>query len=184
MAKSGQISGNGAAVALIEDVSGAEAPIMTLGTLCAAILQASPVERKLEVDLENRTVSVYGGAEPLDDATKTLAVLTLEDGTKKTGTWAAVNGAQANPSAPAIVARDKVKDATALPVKPSRSMASLVNAIDDALPGNDAFRKLVIDQSAGEVLFGADTLFFPANPEAIFSQQVQDTLGNPSFAFE
>jgi hypothetical protein len=186
MAKSGTVTGAGSNAALVEDVSGAEAPVMTLGAIAAAALAASSVERKLEVDLMARTVKVYAGAATVNHGPGgSVAVLTQDDASKRTSEWTAVKGTTADTiTDPPVVNVLAVSNAQA---KPTRSLASLINALDDSWTlynGGGAGSKIIVDQDAAEVIVEDSAGGLGGTAEATFTQQVTDTAGNPGFAFE
>ncbi len=186
MAKSGTISGAGSNAALVNEVAEAEAPVMTLGAITAAVLAASPLERKLEVDLMARTVKVFGGQAALSHGAQgSVAVIGQDDTTKRTTAWTAVKGTTAD-----LVTDPPVVNVLAVPnaqAKPVRSLATLINALDDSWTlnsGGGAASKIIVDQDAAEVIVEDGDSSLAGTPEATFTQTITDTAGNPNFAFE
>jgi hypothetical protein len=159
---------------------------MTLGQLAAAALAASPVERKLEVDLMARTVKVYAATAALSHGSQgSVAYLSQDEADKKVTQWTAVKGTTAD-----LITDPPVVNVLAVPnaqSKPTRSLASLINALDDSWTlynGGGAASKIVVDQDAAEVVVEDQDAALAGTAEATFTQTVTDTAGNPGFAFE
>lgn len=181
MAKSGTITGGGSNADLVEEVSQSEAPIMTIGQLVAAILAASPIPRLLEVDLGGRTVSAFASAAQADEDGTSLVNFGMDDDTKKVAPWTGNDG-DAPPDAPLQTAIKNVANAAA---KPSRSLAGLINALDDLAATQPNLQKIIIDQVGAEVRAGSDLTFGgPTVADAVFTQTVTEDTGTPGFAFE
>lgn len=125
MAKAGDITATGTDADIKAAVQGDLTPELTLGAVAAAALSGSDDPLNIAVDLLAGTVKVYGPA-AMDDVNFSAsepgeAVFTLDDATKKVAPWTG-SGASTDLTA---LANDTAK--------PSRSMASLVSVLEDAI---------------------------------------------------
>ncbi len=184
MAKSGTINASvGANDPIGLAVVSQDAPIMTLGQMVAAALSGSNSPEVVYVTLENRTAAVYSGSEAQAmsaeiEAANSREEFVPDDENAKTGPWTA---SKASPLAPVANAA----------LKPSRSLASLVSAIEDFIANNPAEvgRYIAIDQVTGKVsVFSAaagDNIPAAAiAPSAVFFQTVADSTTTLRNAFE
>lgn len=185
MARSGDVTVGGGNNANVKSAVLREtAPILTLGAICAAALSGSNSNLVLMVDPIDRKVKVYLGADgeiAHEQIGGETAVEFVQDVDEKVAPWSAVaQDSQLDPFA----------DIANAQAKPTRSLQSLLNAIEDKLVANpppfDAV--IFVDQdtekvslqpraSIGEVLHDATLL-------AEFDQEVDDLTSTIKNAFE
>lgn len=129
---------------LADEVLYKESISSTFGNLVADTLDAATFAVKCVINLAAAVMNVFTGETDLAlNAPSTVGTITRDDNTKKTSPWTLADGA--DDSALGVAIRAAVNSALAA-VKPSRSISSLQNAIEDAVNGISA------DLLAGQVV--------------------------------
>ncbi len=179
MAKSGDIIGAGPGTAIVNAVVASQVPTLTLGQIAAAALSGSSDKEVVVISTVDRTAKVFTGADAAAISAEAgygdTQGLFTPDGEGKVTPWTGSSNTGA---------LDPVANTTA---KPSRSMASLVSSIEDAVTTQELGDvQIVVDQIKGEVdvyLVGDGKVLTGKTPVATFTQTLPDS-GTTKNAFE
>lgn len=123
--------------AIADAVVQSEAPTMNLGAVAARVLEVATEARLVTVDMTNRrvgSVPVTGGSFTPGSGAKLIGTLIRDDPTKRVSPWSLSGGDSLTGDAAAIAFKAAI-EASLAEVKPARSLASQISAIEDALAG-------------------------------------------------